>query len=132
MIAGMKHPSLQTLEEYTQELIGSAAASGIARFFHLPAVLIVGPKKHLLTTDRDVELVYSRIKEKYRTEEIVRLAWDDSETSLFQIYPDLVVLKAIMCRSRSDGSVVRTWACSYLVREIGGAWKFDLVTAIPN
>jgi len=106
--------------------------SEIANFFHLPAALIVGEQKHLLAAESDVKAIYSRIKEKYRAEEVAKLSWDNSETSLFQIYPYLVLIKTIVITERVDGVVAKRWTCSYLAREARGAWKFDVVTAIPN
>ena len=128
----MTHPAFRTLEDYYQRLTGIGPASEIANFFHLPAVLVVGEQKHLFTTESDIEIIYSRVKEKYRNEEIAKLTWDDTESSLLQIYPYLVLVKTVVSRERGDGSVVKRWACSYLVREHGSAWKFDVVTAIAN
>jgi hypothetical protein len=128
----MKHPAFQTLEGYYRQLASLDAKSEVTDYFHLPAVLIVGDQKHLCTTETALETVYSRIVEKYRAEKIAKLTWDDSETSVFQIYPYLVLVKTIMSRQRADGDVVKRWACSYLVREVGSMWKFDVVTAVPN
>ena len=128
----MKHPAFQTLEAYYGTLSGVGPASEIAGFCHLPAAIIIGGQKWLFTTEGDVDALYSQAKKRYRAEEIAKITWDDTETSLFQIYPYLVLIKTIISRERADGHVVKRWACSYLVREFNDAWKFDVVTAIPN
>jgi hypothetical protein len=63
-IVAMNHPAFRTLERYAQHLTGDGAASELAEFFNLPAVLLVGEQKHFLATEIDVGLIYSRIKEK--------------------------------------------------------------------
>ena len=128
----MPHGALETVYEYYRSLEAGGPASQIAAYFHLPAALIVGDEKLTFEQASDVEALYDCALSRYRSEGIAKISWDDTETSVFQVYPNLVLVKTVITRDRADGSVVKRWACSYLVRQLAGNWRFDVVTAIPN
>lgn len=124
--------AVSRVREYYQLLSDGGPLSEFAKFFHLPAALIVGDQKTEFRTPEDVCRVYERLLEKYRSQGIREVTFDETELSVFQIYPSLVLLKTIAIRRSSDASVEKRRACSYMVRELDGLWKFDLVMAVPN
>jgi hypothetical protein len=128
----MQHPALLALSTYYGNLARRTGTGSFLDFFHLPAALIVGDRKIALSTADDVAAVYGGLLAKYAAEDIASIDWDDDATTIIQIYPTLVLVKTVVSRSNVSGSLVKTWFCSYLMREAGGLWKCDLVTATPN
>ena len=128
----MTHESVSIIEDYYRALTARAPAQSFAEFFHLPVALIVGDRKITLNTNRDVETVYDGLLSRYASEGVARIVWEPQATTVVEIYPGLVLAKTMPSRLTADDKLVKTWVCSYLMRELGGKWKCDLVTATPN
>jgi hypothetical protein len=128
----MEHPALLALAAYYRNLGCRTSAASFVDFFHLPAALIVGEHKTPLTNHVDVETVYGGLLAKYAAEKIAAIKCDPDATTVVQIYPRLVLVKTVVSRLAANGDLVKTWYCSYLMREVDGLWKCDVVTATPN
>jgi hypothetical protein len=124
--------AISRVREYYQLLTEGGPSSRFAEFFHLPAALIIENQKTEFRTLDDVCAFYERLRERYRSHGIREVTFDEAELSTFQIHPWFTLVKIIAIARDADGSVEKHWTCSYMVRELDGVWKFDLVTAVAN
>lgn len=128
----MTHPALLTLANYYRDLSNKAASQTFASYFHLPAALIIGEHKIAAVDVKDISAIYANILARYAAENVDRIQHDDDATALVQIGPHIVLIKTVVSRLQADGRLVKTWYCSYLMREVEGQWKCDVVIATPN
>jgi hypothetical protein len=128
----MAHPAVLVVENYYRDVSAKAPAASFAEFFNLPAALIVGDRKVPLGTSHDVETIYDGLLRKYASEGIVRISWDPQQSTLVEICPGLALIKTIISRHAADDRIVKTWVCSYLMREADGRWKCEIATATLN
>lgn len=126
------HPALERLNAYYRDLGSVRDPKAIARHFLLPAFLIIGTEKFAFASAGDVEAVYSRVMDKYRSEGVARINWDETETTIVTIYPSLLLVKTLITRERTDGTPIKRWPCSYMLRLCDGDWRIDVATATPN
>ncbi len=126
------HPALERLNAYYRDLSSGRDAQKIARHFQLPALLIIGQEKFAFASPDDVEAVYSRAMDKYRTEGVARITYSEHETTVVSIYPTLLLVKTLITRERTDGTPINRWPCSYMMGISDGDWRIDVATATPN
>ena len=123
---------MMTVETYYRDVLSLASARSLAEFFHLPATAIVGDQKIVLQSESDVENVYGGLRTKYAKEGVTEITSDAFGATVVEIYPGLALVKTVASRSTATGALVKTWGCSYLMRELSGDWKCDVLTATPN
>lgn len=128
----MTHAALLTVETYYRDVIALASVRSLAEFFHLPATAIVGDHKIVLHSESDVENIYTGLRNKYAKEGVTEITSDALAATVVEIHPGLALVKTVASRSTATGALVKTWGCSYLMRELSGEWKCDVLTATPN
>ena len=128
----MTHGAVLVVEDYYRRLIDRFPPASFCEFFHLPAAMVVGETKIPLAGRKDVEAAYERLLRKYAAEGITSIVWDPRATTVVEICPGLALVKTILSRMNAEEKLVKTWVCSYLMREVDGRWRCDLVTATPN
>ncbi len=47
----------------------------------------------------------------------------------FQVHEDLVVVKTVLTREAADGTPIKTWNCSYVLRLVDSDWLFTLISS---
>jgi len=122
------HSPVSTIERY-YTLINENNWTEIATLFDVPATMIIGPTKIVLEHQEKMTALYQGLGEKFAREGAVRLSWDRKSFALFQVHDDLVAVKTVVTRHAADGSVIKTWNCSYTLRLVGQHWLFTLVTS---
>lgn len=122
----MLHPAIQLVERY-YTLFNDKDWTGIVKLFDLPVTLLAGERKIQMETAEAVTAAYRAFGDKFAQEGAVRLTWDRGSFALFEAHDDFAVVKTILSREKADGTVIKTWSCSYASRVVGSSWVFTLI-----